>query len=61
MILILPGPDFHSDVHEFFIVFGFIMVESTLHNYDVYQPRNPSDKTGLGNLARYIIRAWFER
>lgn len=38
---LLPVFDSHSDVHESFIIFGFVMVESTTYHFDVYQPRNP--------------------
>jgi hypothetical protein len=44
---LLPGLDFHSDVHKIFVIFDFAMAQSTTYGYDVYacplgyQPRNP--------------------
>jgi ribosomal protein S27E len=58
---LLPGLYFNSDVHESFIIFGFAMAQSTLHNYDIYQPRNPKASAYykcVENHFEELERAW---
>lgn len=54
---LLPGLYFNSDVHESFIIFGFAMAQSTLHNYDIYQPRNPK-AAHITSVSKITLKNW---